>query len=291
MAASPVTLPFSMQSVATHASKLPPAPQVFGRLVAAINDGNSSLDRMAELVRMDAAITSQLLRLANSALFGFRTQASNVEEAVLRVGLKELHRIVGLCSASLVFQADLALYATDAEHVWANAVATAVAMEKLTGWTGGDPALAYTAGLLRSIGKMVLARHAGAAAIAPAPYPNDGTSLPVWETGLFAANHAQVGAALCEVWRFPRSIVSALRDHLRPTANPSALALAHQLNLAGQIATTLDRGLPGEAMLWVDDPARFEKTGLREEQLEEITMATIVEVDRMKTMLEFIRGG
>ncbi|MBK8477880.1 MAG: HDOD domain-containing protein [Opitutaceae bacterium] len=202
-----------------------------------------------------------------------------------------MHRIVGLCSASLVFQADLALYATDAEHVWANAVATAVAMEKLTGWTGGDPALAYTAGLLRSIGKMVLARHAGAAPTAPAPYPNDGTSLPAWETGLFTANHAQVGAALCEVWRFPRSIVSALRDHLRPTANPAALALAHQLNLAGHIATTLDRGLPGEAMLWIDDSARFEKTGLREEQLEEITMATIVEVDRMKTMLEFIRGG
>ena len=278
-----------MQLVATHAAKLPPAPKVFGRLVAAINDGNSSLDRMAELVRLDAALTSQLLRLANSALFGFRTQASNVEEAVLRVGLKELHRIVGLCSASLMFQADLALYATDAEKVWGNAVATAVAMEKLTGWTGGDPALAYTAGLLRSIGKMVLSRHAAAAA--PAPYPNDGSPLPSWEVGLFGCTHAQVGSALCEVWRFPRSIVSALRDHLKPAANPAAVALAHQLNLAGHIATTLDRGLPGEAMLWVDDPLRFEKTGLREEQIEEITSDTILEVDRMQTMLEFIRGG
>lgn len=263
---------------------------VFGRLVAAINDGNSSLDRMAELVRLDAALTSQLLRMANSALFGFRTQASNVEEAVLRVGLKELHRIVGLCSASLVFQTDLAVYATDAQQVWANAVTTAVAMEKLTGWTGGDPALAYTAGLLRSIGKMVLARHAAAAGPV-APYPNDGTSLPVWETAVFSCTHAQVGAALCDVWRFPRSIVGALRDHLRPAANPAALALAHQLNLAGQIAVTLDRGLPGEAMLWAEDLLRFEKTGLRPEQIEEITMATSVEVDRMRTMLEFIRGG
>jgi HD-like signal output (HDOD) protein len=263
---------------------------VFGRLVAAINDGNSSLDRMAELVRLDTALTSQLLRVANSALFGFRTQAGSIEEAVLRVGLKELHRIVGLCSASLVFRADLSLYATDAEHLWSNSVATAVAMEKIIGFTGGDPALAYTAGLLRSIGKMVLARHAAASAAAPAPYPKGGTTLPVWETGVFGHNHAQVGAALCDFWRFPRGIGAALRDHLRPAANPAANALAHQLNLAGQICLSLDRGLPGEETLWSDDPVRFEKTGLRPEQIEELTMQTNVEVDRMKTMLEFIRG-
>ena len=291
MSASSAALRFDLRSVATHASKLPPSAQVFGRLVAAINDGNSSLDCMAELVRLDTALTSHLLRVANSALFGFRTQAGSIEEAVLRVGLKELHRIVGLCSASLMFRADLSLYATDAEHLWANSVATAVAMEKITGFTGGDAALAYTAGLLRSIGKMVLARHAAASAAAPAPYPKDGTPLPVWETGLFGSNHAQVGAALCDFWRFPRGIGAALRDHLRPVANPAAIALAHQLNLAGQICLSLGRGLPGEETLWSDDPARFDKTGLSLEQIEELTMQTDVEVDRMRTMLELIRGG
>ena len=289
MAAPPATLRFDLQAVATHATKLPPAPQVFGRLVAAINDGNSSLDSMAELVRLDPALTAQLLRVANSALFGFRSQASNVEEAILRVGFKEVHRIVGLCTASLVFQADMKLYATDAEHVWGNAVATAVAMEKLVGATGGDAALAYTAGLLRSIGKMVFTRHAAPAA--PPPYPNDGTPLPAWETALFGCTHAAVGSALCEFWRFPRPIVSVIRDHLRPAANPAAGPLAHLLNLAGQICTALDRGLPGEATLWADDPARPEKTGLSAEQIDDLTMETIVEVDRMKTMLEFIRGG
>ena len=288
MAAHPATLPFALQSVATHAAKLPPAPRVFGRLVATINDGNSSLDRMAELVRLDPSLTSQLLRLANSALFGFRTPASNVEEAVLRLGLKELHRIVGLCSASLIFNSDLALYGTDAEQVWANAVATAVGMEKIAGSTGGDPAMAYTAGLLRSIGKMALARHAASAA--PSPYPDDGQPLPDWERDLFGCNHGQVCAALCDVWRFPPSISAGLRDHLRPAASLSAPMLSHQLNLAGSIVTALGCGLPGEATLWTDYPERFEKTGLHGDQLGEVTQETIAEVDRMKSMLEFIRS-
>ncbi len=288
MPALPTSKAFALESLVVHATKLPPAPQVFGRLVSAINDGNCSLDRMAELVRLDATLTSQLLRVANSALFGFRSQASNVEEAVLRVGFKELHRIVGLCAASALFQSDLVVYATDAEAMWANAVTTAVAMEKLCAAAGADAALGYTAGLLRSIGKMVLARHAAGGV---APYPNDATPLPAWETRTFGRNHAEVGAALCELWRFPKPIAGALRDHLRPVANPSASVLAHLLNLSGHLATVLDRGLPGEAALWSDDPARFEKTGCDEARIEDLKYETILEVDRMKNMLDFIRQG
>ncbi len=280
--------PFDLRSLVVHAAKLPPAPQVYGRLVAAINDGDCSLDRMAELVRLDATLTAQLLRVANSALFGFRSQAGGIEEAVLRVGFKELHRIVGLCAASTVFQSDMAVYATQAEALWANGVTTAVAMEKLCLATGGDAALGYTAGLIRSIGKMVLARYSAGNV---APYPNDGSPLPDWETRIFGHNHAQVGSALCELWRFPRPIVIGIRDHLRPAANPHGGITAHLLNLAGHIASNLDRGLPGEAMLWADDPARLEKTRLDEARIADLQMETIAEVDRMKAMLEFIRQG
>lgn len=279
---------FEMQSLVVHSAKLPPAPQVFGRLVAAINDGDCSLDRMAELVRLDATLTTQLLRVANSAIFGFRSQASNVEEAVLRVGFKELHRIVGLCAASTAFQSDMAVYATHAEHLWGNAVTTAVAMEKLCQATGNDAALGYTAGLIRSIGKMVLARHAAGGVVA---YPDDGTPLPVWETKTFGYNHAQIGTALCDLWRFPKPIVGALRDCLAPAANPSAIVVAHLLNLGGRIASNLDRGLPGEAMLWNNNPALYEKTGFDDARIEDLQTETILEVDRMKSMLEFIRQG
>jgi len=286
MVSAPVCKRFEMQSLVVYAAKLPPAPQVFGRLVTAINDGDCSLDRMAELVRLDATITAQLLRVANSVLFGFRTQATSAEEAVLRVGLKELHRIVGLCAAAAAFQSDMAVYATDSGGLWNNGVTTAVAMERLCQATGGDAALGYTAGLIRSIGKMVLARHAGGAV---APYPDDGTPLPEWETRVFGVQHAQVGAALCEQWRFPKPISGAVREHLWPDRNPSSSQLAYLLNLAGRVATGLDSGLPGEAMLWSDQTTCFEKTGLDEARVVAIVEETRIEVARMKDVLVVIR--
>ena len=286
MVSAPVCKRFEMQSLVVYAAKLPPAPQVFGRLVTAINDGDCSLDRMAELVRLDATITAQLLRVANSVLFGFRTQATSAEEAVLRVGLKELHRIVGLCAAAAAFQSDMAVYATDSGGLWNNGVTTAVAMERLCQATGGDAALGYTAGLIRSIGKMVLARHAGGAVAA---YPDDGTPLPEWETRVFGVQHAQVGTALCELWRFPKPISGAVREHLWPDRNPNSSQLAYLLNLAGRVATGLDSGLPGEAMLWSDQTTCFEKTGLDEARVVAIVEETRIEVARMKDVLVVIR--
>ena len=276
---------FEMVSLVVYATKLPPAPQVFGRIIAAIKEGECSLGRLAELIRLDAALTVQVLRVANGALSGFRSPAGSVEEAVLRIGFKELHRVVGLCAASAVYQADMAVYATPADRLWANAVATAVAMERLSAATGSDAALGYTAGLLRSIGKMALARHAAGGV---APYPEDGTPLPAWETRTFGYDHAQIGAALCELWRFPRPIVGAIRDHLRPDAGNT---LAQLLNLAGDIAVGLDCGLPGEEGTWADATARAAQVGLDPARLGILRMESALEVDRMKTLVEFIRQG
>ena len=277
---------FEMQSLVVYAAKLPPAPQVFGRLVAAIDDGDCSLDRMADLVRLDASVTSQLLRVANSVVFGFRTQANGAEEAVLRVGLKELHRIVGLCAAAAAFQSDMAVYATDSGQLWSNGVTTAVAMEKLCQATGGDAALGYTAGLLRSIGKMVLARYAAGSA---ARYPDDGLPLPDWENRVFGTQHALVGAALCDLWRFPKPIGSAIRDHLGPATNPACSESAYLLNLAGRFASGLNCGLPGEAMLWADQTRCYEMTGLDEARVVALVEETRLEVARMQAVLNVIR--
>ncbi len=279
---------FEMVSLVVYATKLPPAPQVFGRIIAAIKDGECSLGRLAELIRLDAALTVQVLRVANGALSGFRSPAGSVEEAVLRIGFKELHRVVGLCAASAVYQADMAVYAAPADRVWANAVATAVAMERLCAATGSDAALGYTARLLRCIGKMALARHAAGAVI---PYPADGTPLPDWETRTFGYNHAQIGAALCELWRFPKPIVGAIRDQLHPSVNPGDDTLARLLNLAGGIAVELDCGLPGEEHLWTDAAGRAAQAGLDPIRLEILRMETSLETDRMKSMVEFIRQG
>ena len=279
---------FDLRSVAVHASQLPPAPQVFGRLLAAIHDGNSSLQNIAGLVQLDPSLVSQLLRVANSAIFAFRVPAGSVEEAVLRVGLKEVHRIVGLSAASLIFRADLVVYGTTAWSLWENAAVNALAMDLLAHRTFNEPSMAYTTGLLRSVGKMVLARHAFTVN-GVVPYVDDGTVLSDWERANFSVTHAEVGAALCDAWRFPPAIGAAIRDHLEPSANPEATVLAYLLNAAGQIATNLGHGLPGEAPLWAGDPARFKKSDLRHEDLAGLTIEVADAFERMQEMLALIR--
>jgi len=280
---------FDLLHAARHAAHLPPAPRILGRLLAAIGDGNSSLQLVAELMRVEPVLGAQLLRVANSALFGFRVPAASVAEAVLRIGMREVQRIIGLAATARVFRADLALYDTTADALWENAVLTAIAMELLAERTGNDPAPAYTAGLLRSVGKMVLARHAAGLRDLP-PLAACGATLPEWERGLFGTTHADVGASLCEAWHFPRAVGLAIRDHLQPPAPPAAIVLAHLLNAAGAVAAELGRGLPGEAGLWADGPARLNQMGLMEADLREVAGRTLLTFDKMNETLALIRG-
>ena len=280
---------FSLRLISAHSAHLPPAPRVLGRLLAAIGDGNSSLQFIAELVRVEPVLGGQLLRVANSALFGFRVPAASVEEAVLRIGMREVQRIVGLAATARLFLADLAVYGTTADALWENAVLTAMAMEGLAERTGNDPAMAYTAGLLRSVGKMVLARHA-AGLPAVRPLAPGGETLPEWERSLFGTTHAEVGATLCDTWRLPRAIGLAIRDHLQPAGGSAATTLAHLLNAAGAVTTELGRGLPGEAGLWTVGPERRTRIGLADEDLLDVAGRAMLNFEKMNETLALVRG-
>lgn len=235
--------------------RLPPAPQIYGRVTASIREGKSTVSDIADLLKLDASLVSQILKFANAAMFGFRSPALDLDEAILRVGSREIQRIVALASASLVYREDLVVYGFSAELMWRNSVASALAMETLANRAGGDPGSAYSAGLLRNVGKVVLARHA-ASLKGFAPFVPGETSLPAWERANFGVTNAHVAAGLCEAWRLPIEITRTVRDHLDPQANEFCTPLAHLLNLTGQIASELRCGLKGEETLWGEYPGR-----------------------------------
>lgn len=280
--------PFDLSKVASITSQLPPAPQIFGRITEALASGNTPIQDIGRLINQDIALATQTLRIANSALYGFRSPASTVEEAILRTGSREVQRLVGLASASIVLQGDHNVYGTNAEFVWEHSVITAIAMEAIASRGVEDPAGAYTIGLLRTLGRIILARHMKHLR-SDERFPGDGPSVPEWERRVFGVTYGDVGAAACDGWRFPRKIGAALRDHFEPTGNPAAGTLAHMLSLACHITTGLGRGLPGEEALFKDDPLRFRMTGITPDEVDDFTMLTMLAFDKAKTLLTFVR--
>jgi hypothetical protein len=143
-------------AIITLGSKLAPAAATFGQLRGLLNDPNTGSEEIVQLIRLDPALTFHVIRMSNSVIFGLRDQNDSLEGAVGRVGFREIYRLVGLAAAQQVCQNDLPNYRLKATRLWENSIATAASAEVLAGKAGADTGLAYTSGLLRTLGRVII---------------------------------------------------------------------------------------------------------------------------------------
>jgi HD-like signal output (HDOD) protein len=234
------------------AQQIPASAQVLAQLGQLLMDVNSGLDEIAVLLKRDTALAARIIRISNSAAYGAGSRVASIEEAVSRVGFAEVYRLTGFASAAQVFDHDLHLYNIPGSLLRANTLITALAIEVLAKRVGVDSRAAYTAGLMRSAGKVVLDKLGKQSS----PYTrsfsqSDQSSVLEWEKGLFGSTNPEVAAMVLDAWHFPAAVVSPVREHylLTKPAGPQARTTA-LLNIASGIAVECGFALPGESGVW-----------------------------------------
>lgn len=259
-------MPVTRDHIITLGNKLAPAAATFGRLRALLLDPNTALDEILHLIRLDPALTFHVVRMSNSVLFGLRERTDSLDIAVARVGLSEIFRLVGLAAVQHVCQADLRRYRLKAGRIWENAVATAAAAEVLAARANRDAGLAYTSGLMRMIGRVVLDALPGTQV-----YPGEAEwpSVTEWELGVFGMTSTEVTTTLLEHWRFPGDVVESVQGHFDPLASERSNIGACVLNLACGVAARFGLDLPGESGNWICSPAKLTLAGVSDADLED----------------------
>lgn len=255
------------EKIITLGNRLAPAAATFGRLRTLLQDPETGLEEIVQLIRLDPALSFHVVRMSNSVLFGLREKTDSLDAAVGRVGLKEIFRLIGLAATQQVCQQDLIAYRLPAQRLWENAVATAAAAEVLGARGGRDAGLAYSAGLLRTLGRVIL-DGAGCGQVYPgeAEWP----SVADWERKTFGVSATEVTTTLLEYWRFPGELVESVRGHFDPLSDPESSNVgACVLNLACGVAARFGLDLPGEAGNWICSPAKLTLAGVSEADLEE----------------------
>lgn len=272
------------ESILRLARKLPTSPHIFGRLGRLLNDMNSDLTDIVKLVAVDSGLTGRVIRLSNSVFFRGEQPVKSLDEAINRVGFREMHRIVGVAMSEQIFQGGLPVYNLSAEGLWENSVLTALAMERLAKTAGEDESEAYTVGLLRGIGKLVLdmliqVEHPGINC------PDTETlDLPKWERAWAAVTSNEAGSMILQEWKMPESVVIGVRDHYRPTeATPRLGALLH---IACCITQQLGKGIPAETRQWELTPEVMTLAALHPQHVETCTAETQEALSELKSRLK-----
>jgi len=264
-------------TIITLGSALPPAIGIFGRLEALLRQPDTGLDEIVALVRVDPVLTFQVIRLGNSAFYGLKNHCDSLEEAVARIGFGDIHSLVGLVAARQACQQDLPAYQLSAGRFWENAVATSEIMAAVAARNGTDAHTAYSTGLLRNLGRIVLNNHVGAVRYPGAAATPD---LTAWEKSTYGVTGAEVGATLLEHWRFSAATVAAVKFQAAPAAAELVVPAA-MLHLSAAAAEAWGFGLPGETPLWREDSALHELAGITEADWRELLPAARVKFDRV----------
>lgn len=260
----------SPQDLKNAAQELPPSPRIFGKLGKLMKDPNTDMNDITELVNADSSLTTQVLRLSNSAMYSSGAAAvDHLDEAINRIGFRELFKLVGIAAAAQAFSEYNNTYELSGAQLWENSLACGIGMEILAKKIGMDEQEAYTIGLLRNMGKMVIDHCVEADG--GQPIYNLETKLPLidWEENNFGITNPGVSGFILDSWNFAEETYHTIQYQYLPESAPRKLPMIHLLNLANGLAERIGKGIHGEATYWENWEERLPRTGLSEEELEE----------------------
>jgi HD-like signal output (HDOD) protein len=228
------------EDIVRELKTLPSAPKVLPRLKRLLSDGNSSMHEIVSLVRLDPGIAARVLHVANSAYFSKGVRCLTVEEAVHRVGYDEVYGLVSYAVAAQVLVRPLSAYEIHADDLWRMSVACALSAELIAERADQDRDVAYTIGLLHSVGMVAIdewAARVGRQLFLPsAGFPRESTSSERVELGF---TQAEAGGALLHAWDFPSSMTEPVRHQYAPRGAPGQARMAFLLYAAKWLRTTV----------------------------------------------------
>jgi putative nucleotidyltransferase with HDIG domain len=243
---------------------LPSLPSLYLQLVELLQNPNTTLQKVGELVAQDLGMSIKILQLVNSAFFGLRRNVSNPIDAVNLLGVETIQSLVLSVHAfnqlNAGQMADFSL-----ESVWQHSMAVAglakrIALAEGLSKTQGEEA--HMAGMLHDVGRVVLATNI------PEDYAKVLTMAKTQERPLIAcemellgATHAEVGAYLLGLWGIADPIVEAVAYHHTPRECPNRVFCALS---AVHVADALHHGITGNLGCGSIESAYLHDLGLRD---------------------------
>jgi HD-like signal output (HDOD) protein len=216
---------------------VPPFPAIAQRVLGLINQEDVSIREVYELVRMDLSFSAELLRFANSALFGSRREVKSLPQAIVVVGLDRVKTMATFVALNRMVRSSVRVAAL--RKIWIHSLATAIIADEASRLTRVARDTAYTTGLLHNLGTL------GLMSAYPDEYSrmlevsNDfGFDILSTERDLFEIDHCAAGAYLAHDWDFPDELGAAIASHHEAPIRGEA-TLDNLVRVSWRVADTL----------------------------------------------------
>ncbi len=273
---------------------LPTLPTVISKMIELVDNPKTSATSLAKLISTDQALTAKILKISNSAYYGFSREISTVDIAIVVMGFNAVKEM-GLSLSVLDVFKDLSNVGHfDVSQYWQHSVACGVASKMMASKYKKDIAgEAFVAGLLHDIGKIIVNQymHNEFVTIISRVAKNK-ESLDSVETDVLGTHHGQIGSWLVDKWRLPVIISKAIKYHHSPWDARKQRLISAIINIADYLCHACGVGNSGRMEAIEVDEKTWEifdtnNINLGAESLENLQMDLYVELDRTETLTSF----
>lgn len=206
------------EEILAKVRSIPSMPAAAGAVINLLKDPEVEIDQLMRAIEYDQGLTSNVLRLANSAYFAGPRTVGSLKEAIIRLGMNRIFQLVITAAIVPVAKREVRGYDIPAGRLLEQSIAVAVGAEELANLLNRKaPAHTFTSGLLHDLGKVVLGTFLEVSAEPILKMAvEQKISFEVAEACVLGIDHSEAGAILLEHWNLPKNIVEVVRYHHRP---------------------------------------------------------------------------
>jgi putative nucleotidyltransferase with HDIG domain len=261
-------MPFDPKQLRTQIEKidtLPTIPSVLRKLLVVIENPKISLTEVGNFISNDPVLTSRVLKMVNSPIYGFPGRISSVQQALILLGLNVVRGLLLGVSVFEVMQKSMV-------GLWEHSLGCAVTAKIIAKKKNiPEPEEVSIEALLHDIGKVVLSlrfKEEYEKVIKDAE-ANDILIIDS-EKEMFGITHAESGAWIARKWNFPFSLVEAIEYHHKPNLSKNVPMHTAIVHLSDILTRGVGFGFAGDHYVPAVNGAAWDLLNLSNTDLKEI---------------------
>lgn len=266
----------------------PSMPGAGARMLALLQEQDTKVSEIEEILRYDPGLTANVLKLANSAYFGVPSKIGSLKQAVVLLGMKRLMHLVVASCVSAVMDKSVAGYDLPAGDLWRHSVAVSIAGEAMVKDKKKHGNIdVFTPALLHDIGKLVLGSFVSEELEAIQQIAGKGVPFVVAENMVLGTDHAEIGARILERWNLPAEVINAVRWHHDPDSADACDMQMDVVYLANLLCQTSETTVAAGGNALELSSTVINRLGIQMDQFETISDKVGRWVDELAAALAF----
>ncbi len=195
-------------------NEMPAMPHVMVKALNIIRDENSGVNDLAKIMSYDTALTTQVLKIVNSAYYGFAQQITSIQKALPLLGMVQAKNIIVTAAMKSMMTTQ------GGKDLWKHSIRCGVGCEIIAREMNlMDANDAFVVGFLHDIGKTILNMKNSSAYSKVQELTAKGIDIIETENLILGINHAEIGSMLAKKWDFPVLLTNCIKYHHQPQAS------------------------------------------------------------------------